>query len=808
MSDEIRADPEVLLKAIKAAEDKGKGHLKIFLGMAAGVGKTFSMLESAKKKMLEGIDVIVGIVYTHGRMETAKLLEGLKIIKERTISYKGKEFKELDLDEIVKIKPQLVLVDELAHTNVPGSRHLKRWQDVLEILEAGIDVYTTINIQHIESYKDIVEGITGISIRETVPDLVLEKATDIELVDLTPAELVQRLKEGKVYTGDLTDVAVQNFFQEDRLTALRELSLRFTAEVVDHELHEMVMAIQRGSGWKERERILVAINETENCELLIRTTRRLAFTLHAPWIVLFVDIGQTFDARENMRLSKNLELARELGAEVITTKDVDVVEGIRRIAEQRGVTQIVVGNPQKGGWKSLFKRPLAERLADEISNIDVHIIRQPLFLGEKKKKCRGVFSKSLYLVLMLLIIFAITIFSEFKIVGLILFLAIVIVTFFIIKIRESQKLVIQREHSTQAIYEIIRIIAEAPTLGNLFKVFKEKVGSILKGNCVIYIGFDEIQSLLTDDKEKAVATWVFEHGKEAGWSTSTLPSVKSLYIPLKGYREAVGVLSFTPNVDRELLPEDKNFLYTVAKQLANYLERHFSDERRWESRYHSQTEKIYERVLHSLSDELQKPLNVIQDAIIDCKKLARESSLIGPLYQIEQCSDTLQSIAENAAAMARLSAGIINFQKIASDVKELIETCTKKMEKILKNHQVVMRVSELPFIYFDPSLIEILLSNFLANSVENSPVQTTIEVEALVIEEQFILSVADEGRGIPEEMMGLVFEKFYRVPGTLSTGLGLGLAIAKSIAVMHDGTIKVQNRPTGGVKFSLIIPKD
>ena len=246
MQEEDKPDPELLLKALQESEKRReKGRLKIFLGMAAGVGKTYAMLEEAQKKVSEGVQVIVGIVNTHGRPETAKLLEPLKILPEKIIHYKDRQFKELDVDAVIHLKPQLVLIDELAHTNIPGSKHLKRWHDVIEILDAGIDVFTTLNVQHIESYRDIVEGITGIKIRETVPDLILERATSIACVDLTPAELLQRLREGKVYIGDLSQIALMNFFQEDRLTALREIALRCTAEVVDRELHDRVLALRK-----------------------------------------------------------------------------------------------------------------------------------------------------------------------------------------------------------------------------------------------------------------------------------------------------------------------------------------------------------------------------------------------------------------------------------------------------------------------------------------------------------------------------------------------------------------------------------
>ena len=397
MSEELRSDPEALLKAIQATENKrGKGRLKIFLGMAAGVGKTYTMLEAAQKKLAEKVDIVVGTVQTHGRPETAKLLDHLKVIPEKKVLYKEKEFSELDVDEILRIKPQIVLIDELAHTNIPGSRNLKRWQDVIEILDAGIDVYTTVNIQHIESYKDIIEGITGIKIRETVPDLMLEHSADIELVDITPGELLQRLKEGKVYTGDLPSIALKNFFQEDRLTALREVALRFTAEMVDQALHEMAIMAKRVRAWKTRERLIVAINPYPYAQQLIRSARRLALTLHAPWSVVYVDNGESLDEEESTSLAKNLALARELGAEVITTQDIDIAQGIQRVAEQKEATQIILGKEVKKKFFRFFRHSLADRLSKINSGIDIHIIREIVPPIIKKTNKKYAFIKALF----------------------------------------------------------------------------------------------------------------------------------------------------------------------------------------------------------------------------------------------------------------------------------------------------------------------------------------------------------------------------------------------------------------------------
>lgn len=374
MNDDGRPDPDQLLHRL-GRQEGGGGRLRIFFGMSAGVGKTYAMLRAARQRLQEGADVVVGLVETHGRSETVAMLQNLPQLPRKKIAYRGVALEELDLDGLLKRKPQLALVDELAHTNAPGSRHPKRYQDVLELLDAGIDVYTTLNVQHLESRKESVEAITGVPIRETVPDSILERAHLIELVDIAPSELLKRLREGKVYLGDKAELAARHFFQEDRLTALREIALRFTAERVDQDLQRFV-EVRRSSPWRTRERLMVAISHSPFSERLIRTTRRLAYNLEAPWIAVHVDTGLLLSDEDQAQLAKNVSLARELKAEVVTTTDTDVPGALRRVARQKNATQLVVGRPTRGRWRDWWSGTVLDRLVCEIEEIDIHVIRQ------------------------------------------------------------------------------------------------------------------------------------------------------------------------------------------------------------------------------------------------------------------------------------------------------------------------------------------------------------------------------------------------------------------------------------------------
>ena len=370
-ADDIRPDPDELLKNLQRARTRETGgRLKIFLGMSAGVGKTYAMLEAARTLLKDGEDVVAGVVETHGRAETHRLLEGLTVIPKVDVPYRGKKFTELDIDTLLKRKPQYALVDELAHTNVPGSRHEKRWQDIVELLDHGINVYTTLNIQHVESRKEDVEAATGVTIRETVPDSVIERAEQIELVDVPPETLLERLAEGKVYLGDKAEQAARNFFRQDKLTALREISLRFAGEVVGNELRELAGGARPGAAGQEK--LLVAISHSPHSRRLIRAARKMAFAADADWIALHVDTGIALDEGDRNRLAENIALARGLGATVLTTTDEDVVPAIVRIARQHGVTKILLGRPGRvpffGAGGTLLSRLLGE------TDIDIHVL--------------------------------------------------------------------------------------------------------------------------------------------------------------------------------------------------------------------------------------------------------------------------------------------------------------------------------------------------------------------------------------------------------------------------------------------------
>lgn len=867
-----RPNPEELLEALHKEEmKKANGKLKVFLGLAAGVGKTFAMLEEAQTLQADGVDIVVGIVETHDREETKALLKGLKIVPLKKIIYKGKEFTELDVEAIIALNPEVVLVDELAHNNIPGSKHLKRWQDVLEILEAGINVYTTINVQHIESLNDIIRGVTEVSVRETVPDHVIDRAASIRVVDLTPDELLKRLKEGRVYFDEQSKAASLNFFQKDKLTALRELALRYAADKIDYDLRQMALDEEKKFDRKPRETFLTAISSNPHSQKLIRMTKRHSASLDAPWIALYVDDGSELSDKKKDQLARNFALARDLGAEVISIKDPQISNGIKRIVKQKGVTQIIVGRPTKNFFLKYIKgSSLFDQLINECEEADIHIIKEETPPPNPE---RGfLFSHQWYLYFLILSISSFIAllnwiflpYIEYKFVGAIFLITTFIYTFFfkigpifisslfftltwiyffipptpsfvinseenialvilylistiaisllVTREKEHRKLLEKSEESISTLYEMVNQIAIAGSTESVLKFLSERFNRILNGVTEFAIKsledgieLDKLK-LVTNSKEQNAALWSFNNGKEAGFSTDTLPLAENLYIPLKGYREVMGILIFRPHKKQALSSEEKNVIYTVCRQLSYYIERSHEREKSYHYQNLLQIQKIQKMILDRFSYAFQWPLETIQIALKTLKKYLtkdEKKKFFHEIYQMESSLEVFTKNLNNISTIKELTEGMTPLKKTLESVAEIIQDCCSPTY----NHPIKITLQEnLPAILCDSYLIHILLNNLIVNATEYSPIGTTIEVEAKKENEYLHISVSDKGKGIPEEYLTTIFDKFSRVPGEPLPRIGLGLAIAKTIAELHEGHMKAENRAEGGARFSLYIP--
>ena len=388
-----RPSPEALLEAARREESR-VGKLRIFVGAAPGVGKTYSMLETARARKKDGYDIVIGAVETHGRKETEALLEGLEIIPRRHVEYKGRLLEEMDLDAILARRPQIVLVDELAHTNAPGSRHPKRYLDVEEILNIGIDVYTTVNIQHIESLNDVVAQITRVRVRETVPDAIFDRAAAVELVDLTPEDLIQRLKDGKVYIPQQAERALEHFFSPANLTALRELALRRTAERVDEQLLSEMQAKAISGPWAAGDRVLVCISEDPRAAGLVRATKRIADRLHAPWTAIYVETARSagLSSEQRDRIADTLRLAIRLSGETITIPggSRSIADDVLTYARENNITQIIIGKSTRSRVFEILHGSVVRDLVRHAGSISIHIIAGEDVEGRPLERTAGI----------------------------------------------------------------------------------------------------------------------------------------------------------------------------------------------------------------------------------------------------------------------------------------------------------------------------------------------------------------------------------------------------------------------------------
>src|SRR5262245_16916499 len=393
---EHRPDPDALLRRLSADAARARGRFKIFFGASPGVGKTYAMLEAARAKRAAGVDVAIGWVETHGRPDTATLAEGLEALPALSLEHRGAALREFDIDAALRRRPGLLLLDELAHTNAPGSRHAKRWQDVQELADAGIDVYTTLNVQHLESLNDVVGRITGIHVRETLPDRVFDEADEIEFVDLPPEDLLRRMAEGKVYLADQAAHAVRHFFRKGNLIALRELALRRTAERVDAQMQDYRRDHEIGDVWPVAERLLVCVRPNPDSGNLVRAARRMAAQLRAEWIVACVESPSqpSLTEREREALAATLKLAEQLGAETAVLAGPSVTAALVEYARLRNVTKIVLGKPAHSRWFDRLRGSLLDALVRRSGGIDVYIITPEREDEQPRPLLRGLIARA------------------------------------------------------------------------------------------------------------------------------------------------------------------------------------------------------------------------------------------------------------------------------------------------------------------------------------------------------------------------------------------------------------------------------
>jgi two-component system, OmpR family, sensor histidine kinase KdpD len=870
MPDPERPDPDALLAAVqKEAEARQRGTLKVFLGMAAGVGKTYAMLKAAQQQRAAGRDVVIGYVESHGRKETDALAEGLEVVPRKPIVHRGMTLTELDLDAVLARRPRLVLVDELAHTNAPGSRHPKRYQDVAEVLDAGIDVYTTLNVQHVESRCGTVREITGAVIHETVPDSVLDDA-GIELVDLSPDVLLRRLDEGKVYLPERAGAALSNFFRAGNLTALREIALRFAAERVGQDVRDYMQAQQITGPWKTGHRLLVAVSPSPFSEQMVRWTRRLADSLECSWIAAYVDRSRPLSEGEQTRLTRHFSLAKELGAEVRTTSDDDIVRGLLRIARAQNVTQIVVGKPALRRGLSFFgDRSLLARLVHESGNIDVHVVRVDAEGSRKRPppwRMRPesgwpqyaaalgavaavtalnlllaplVGARSVALIFLMVIVglamwvgrgpvylaaalsailwnylflppkytFYVQSLEDAMMLGMYFIVAIAMGQL-ISRVRARERTDRRREERATAMYLLTLDLADASTREQIERVVADNVQRVFAAGAALLLPDAEGKlSCALADKERGAAQWAYDHAKPAGRFTDTLPMAEGMYVPLSTSAGMLGVLAMTWKQTGPPTLDQASLLEAFQRHIALVLDRQRLRDAETQARLVAESERLGKALLNSISHEFRTPIAAIDSAAGAVQQEQDPKVRRELLREIQSASGRLNRLVGNILDMTRLESGHVKPRIEMHEVGDLIQAALQRVEGEMAQHPVdVLAPPDLPPLRADFGLMEHALVNLLLNAATHTPAGTSVQIRAEAQDGELSLAVADRGAGLPHDAVHRIFDKFYRAPGSAAGGTGLGLSIVKGFVEAQGGRVDGANRAGGGAVFTITMP--
>src|ERR1700722_12915300 len=788
-----RPDPDELLDKLQRDEEKRqRGKLKVFFGASAGVGKTYAMLQAAKRRKDDGVDVVVGIAETHGRSETAALLEGLEVLPLAHIEYRGRKLGEFDLDAALARKPQLILVDELAHSNVQGARHLKRWQDVYELLDAGIDVYTTVNVQHLESLNDVVGQITGIRVWETVPDRVFDRADEVTLVDLPAEELLDRMRDGKVYMAQQAERAVRNFFRKGNLIALRELALRRTADRVDAQMREYRAdrSIQRI--WQTRERLLVCVGPGPEAPILVRAAARLASALKADWLAVYVEtpkLRRLPEARRGRTLNA-VKLAAELGAETATLAGTDAVAALIGYARVRNVSKLVAGASPRTGLARWLRRPLGDRIAErgalqaarerrspprayawalticigitvvasqlfahiDLTNLVMLYLLGVIFTAVRLGRGPGVVQSFVsvaafdYFFVPPRMSFSVSD-TQYLLTFFSMLLTSLVISHLTSSLRREASVARRREQRTGAMYAMARELAAALTMEQIVGIGSRHVSEVFGARVAILLpdSVDQVKQKIEDPDAAVtlegealdidVGQWVYDQQKPAGHGTDTLPAAAALYLPLKAPMRTRGVLAVVTRNAGELdVPEQKRMLDAFAAQIALALERVHYVEIARDALVSMESERLRNSLLSAISHDLRTPLTTIvgfASMLAEARGDTRSPANAELIAAIHDESLRMTSIVTNLLDMARLQAGGLRLNRQWSLLEETVGAALRACRRVLNGRPVEVRLSaDLPFLQLDAVLMERLFSNLLENAAKYTPASSKLVIGA------------------------------------------------------------------------------
>jgi len=874
-----RPDPDALLAM---CEQDHKGKLKVFLGAAPGVGKTFAMLSGAKQLKSEGVDVVIGLAETHGRAETAALIEGLEILPRRVAEYRGHTIQEFDLDAALVRKPQLIVVDELAHTNAPDSRHPKRYQDIEELLVAGIDVWTALNIQHLESLSDVVSTITGVQVRETVPDTVLEKANEVVVVDITPAELITRLKDGKVYLPDNARRAADHFFKPGNLTALRELALRRTANRVDDQMVDYLRQNAIEGPWPTAERLVVCVGGDALSETVVRAASRLANSLNATWVAVHLEKegAEITNAAVLRKVDETMRLAERLGAETTRLTARDLPEALLRFARRENITQIVLGRSHADWWGRLRGRSLSYEIARRAADIAIHVIADAQTPRPRAKWQRpkigallagsivttgsvalavvvgsvakhwlnlpnlsmiflaavllsaityGVWSAILASALSFLAynfffiepIYTFTVAEPHEFFALVIFLLVAVLTGSLAgRVRQQSDALRSRISTTQALYDFSRKLTGTAKLDDVLWVIAAQVASAVKGQTIILLAEGTELSIRAayppedtlGTAEWAAARWAFERGEIAGRKSGTLPNVQYQFRPIRTSRGVLGAIGIDPGKQTDALSaDDERAIEALLDQASVAIERTLLVDEAAQAAAAAESDRLRAALLSSISHDLRTPLSSILGAVTSLRQLgdqlpreAREDLLAA----IEEEASRLARFVSNLLDMTRLESGALDIKRDWVEVGDAVRAAATRARKSFPKRELVVSIaSNLPLVRGDTSLLEQIVFNLLDNADKYTEPGEPTAVAATARDGDVIISVTDQGPGIPPEDLERIFDKFQRLQtgDGRAPGTGLGLAICRGIVQAMGGTIRAESPVAAGRGARLVV---
>ena len=885
--EEVRMNPEAILGRIASDEENaGKGKLKIFFGYAAGIGKTYAMLLAAHEEKKSGSDVVAGYIEPHARPETMKLVEGLEVLPPKVMPYQSIELVEFDIDGALKRKPNIILVDELAHTNAVGSRHLKRYEDIKELLNAGINVYTTVNVQHIESLHDLIAQITGVMVRERIPDSVFDEANQIEMIDIQPEELISRLEQGKIYKKDRVKKALGNFFTEDNLIALREIALRRMADWVNQEQSKSIH--QLGKEGAVGEHILMCLSPSPSNDKVIRQAARMAKAFHGKFTAFYVETPESsdMDKEDIQRLRENTKLAAQFGANTVTSYGSDIVEQIAEYAKLSKVTKVVLGRSYSKRGLFLVKESFSERLSKLCPSIEIFLIPDSYDqMYRKKKKATKVQPSIVSLdmikaLLLLSISSGIAIFFKYMnfqdsnivmtyVLGVLVtalitkykftsyiysFISVFTYDFFFTdpnltfnvyeggyiitivimlimslisstvtqKVKNEAKVSAKKAYRTEVLLETSQKLQHGKNTEDIVWRTIRQLGKLLDKTIYCYIGDPEKNpkpiiyhsssniSSTIPKTELAVAAWTYKNNKHAGASTTTLPGAKCLYMAVRNGDKVFAVIGIELNGD-VIQAFEQGILVAILNECAFALEKEELLLKEREVAIQLKQEQLRANLLRSISHDLRTPLTSISGnasmLIENSEKLS--SDKMQELYEyIYDDSMWLINLVENLLSVTRIENGTMQLDLEPELVEDIITEGMKHINRKSKEHIVTVDIEEVLVTRVDAKRIIQVIINLVDNAIKYTPVGSCIEVVAHREGNYAGIEVRDDGPGIADELKSKIFTMFFTGNDSVADGrrgMGLGLALCKSIVEAHGGRIEVlDNKPCGAIfRFTL-----